>query len=93
LEAATTYHGPSRERAAELDRLIEQARPVLGEGRATTGDPVVRRESSRDRQTGDAEGPLSGWSSRRINDEHRLIHRGRGNALEIAGCHGHYLDK
>jgi hypothetical protein len=31
LEAATTYHGPSRERAAELDRLIEQARPVLGE--------------------------------------------------------------
>ena len=33
-EAATTYHGPSRERTAELDRLIEQARPVLGDGRA-----------------------------------------------------------
>lgn len=38
-------------------------------------------------------GPLSGWSSRRINDEHRLIYRVRGNDLEIAACHGHYLDK
>ena len=38
-------------------------------------------------------GPLSGWSSRRINDEHRLIYRGRGTDLEIAACHGHYLDK
>jgi hypothetical protein len=33
-QAATTYHGPSRERAAQLDRLIEQARPIVGEGRA-----------------------------------------------------------
>jgi toxin YoeB len=38
-------------------------------------------------------GPLSGWSSRRINDEHRLIYRVRSNDLEIAACHGHYLDK
>jgi toxin YoeB len=38
-------------------------------------------------------GPLSGWSSRRINDEHRLIYRIRGTDLEIAACHGHYLDK
>jgi hypothetical protein len=30
-EAATTYRGPSRDRAAELDNLIEQARPILGE--------------------------------------------------------------
>lgn len=30
-QAATTYHGPSRERAAELDKLIERARPILGE--------------------------------------------------------------
>jgi hypothetical protein len=33
-EAATTYRGPSRERAVELDRLIEQARPILGAGKA-----------------------------------------------------------
>jgi toxin YoeB len=38
-------------------------------------------------------GPLSGWSSRRINDEHRLIYRIRGNDLETAACYGHYLDK
>jgi toxin YoeB len=38
-------------------------------------------------------GPLAGWSSRRINDEHRLIYRIRGNDLEIAACQGHYLDK
>ncbi|MCK9930980.1 hypothetical protein MXD62_28205 [Frankia sp. Mgl5] len=33
-EAATTYHAPSRDRAAELDSLIERTRPVLGEHRA-----------------------------------------------------------
>ncbi|WP_083449094.1 MULTISPECIES: type II toxin-antitoxin system YoeB family toxin [Actinoplanes] len=31
--------------------------------------------------------------ARRINDEHRLIYRVRGGDLEIAACHGHYLDK
>ncbi|MDG9678942.1 hypothetical protein [Micromonospora sp. DH14] len=30
-QAATTYHGPSRDRAAELDKLIERARPILDE--------------------------------------------------------------
>ncbi|MCG5465465.1 hypothetical protein MED01_003744 [Micromonospora sp. MED01] len=30
-QAATTYHGPSRKHAAELDELIEDARPILGE--------------------------------------------------------------
>jgi len=33
-EAATTYRGPSRGCAAELDYLIEQARPNLGEEKA-----------------------------------------------------------
>jgi toxin YoeB len=36
---------------------------------------------------------LSGWSSRRITDEHRLIYRVRGDDLEIAACSGHYDDK
>jgi len=31
--------------------------------------------------------------ARRFNDEHRLIYRVRGGDLEIAACHGHYLDK
>ncbi|MBG6066347.1 hypothetical protein IW248_002634 [Micromonospora ureilytica] len=30
-QAATTYHGPSGDRAAELDKLIERARPILDE--------------------------------------------------------------
>ncbi|GAB3959309.1 hypothetical protein GCM10027614_78530 [Micromonospora vulcania] len=32
-QAATTYHSPSRNLAAELDNLIERARPILGEDR------------------------------------------------------------
>ena len=35
-------------------------------------------------------GPLSGWASRRINDEHRLVYRVRDDILEIAACRGHY---
>jgi hypothetical protein len=30
-QAATTYHGPCQGRAAELDKLIERSRPILGE--------------------------------------------------------------
>ncbi len=32
-EAAISYRGPSRDRAAELDRLIDKARPILGESK------------------------------------------------------------
>jgi toxin YoeB len=39
-------------------------------------------------------GPLSGWWSRRISQEHRLVYRVRGSgadqALEIAACRYHY---
>jgi toxin YoeB len=40
-------------------------------------------------------GPLSGWWSRRINQEHRLVYRvqgasGRGQRLEILQCRFHY---
>ena len=38
-------------------------------------------------------GALSGWASRRVNDEHRLIYRVRGDDLEIAACYGHYSEK
>ena len=40
-------------------------------------------------------GNLSGWRSRRINREHRLVYRvtgkGEGQALEVAGCWYHYF--
>lgn len=39
-------------------------------------------------------GNLSGWWSRRINSEHRLVYRvagkGDGQALEVAACRYHY---
>jgi toxin YoeB len=38
-------------------------------------------------------GPLSGLLSRRIDGEHRLVYRLRDDALEIAACYGHYIDK
>jgi toxin YoeB len=38
-------------------------------------------------------GPLAGWASRRIDDEHRLVYRMRDGALEIAACYGHYAGK
>ena len=38
-------------------------------------------------------GPLAGWSSRRIDAEHRLIYRVRGDDLVIVACAGHYDDK
>jgi toxin YoeB len=35
---------------------------------------------------------LSGYCSRRINDEHRLVHAVRGGDLVIAACRYHYAD-
>ena len=35
-------------------------------------------------------GDLSGWWSRRITREHRLVYRIRGDVLEIASCRYHY---
>jgi len=33
---------------------------------------------------------LQGWWSRRIDQEHRLVYRVRGEVLEIAQCRYHY---
>lgn len=35
-------------------------------------------------------GNLSGWWSRRIDTEHRLVYRVQGDAVEIAQARGHY---
>lgn len=35
-------------------------------------------------------GPLSGWWSRRITRERRLVYRVEGDALQIAQCRFHY---
>ena len=36
---------------------------------------------------------LSGFWSRRIDDEHRLVYRVSGDNIEIIQCKGHYDDK
>ena len=33
---------------------------------------------------------LSGWWSRRINDEHRIVYRQKDNIVIIASCKNHY---
>lgn len=35
-------------------------------------------------------GNLSGFYSRRIDDEHRLVYKIAGEIIEIAACKGHY---
>lgn len=35
-------------------------------------------------------GPLSGWWSRRLTQEHRLVYRVEGDRLLIAQCRYHY---
>ena len=37
-------------------------------------------------------GPLSGWWSRRIDEEHRLVYRVQNDSIEIAQVRGHYGD-
>ncbi|CAL9504642.1 Txe/YoeB family addiction module toxin [Streptomyces sp. enrichment culture] len=37
-------------------------------------------------------GSLSGWWSRRITDEHRLVYRVRDDRIEIAQARYHYGD-
>jgi toxin YoeB len=64
---------------AKLNRLIEESRRDPFRG---TGKPEALR------------GNLSGWWSRRIDREHRLVYRVTGSgvtqALEIAQCRYHY---
>ena len=35
-------------------------------------------------------GDLSGWWSRRIDSEHRLVYRLKGDDVQIAACRFHY---
>ena len=35
---------------------------------------------------------LSGWWSRRIDEENRIVYRVRDGVIEIASCRGHYGD-
>ena len=37
-------------------------------------------------------GDLSGWWSRRIDDNHRIVYREQDGNIIIASCYGHYTD-
>jgi toxin YoeB len=60
---------------AKINRLIAECQRHPFEG---TGKPEPLR------------GDYSGWRSRRIDREHRLVYRVSGNVLEIAQCRYHY---
>ncbi|MEZ5845390.1 MAG: Txe/YoeB family addiction module toxin [Geminicoccaceae bacterium] len=60
---------------ARVNRLIEEAVRSPGDG---IGKPEPLR------------GQLSGCSSRRITEEHRLVYRHTGAGLDIIACRYHY---
>lgn len=58
-----------------INRLIKEIQRTLFEG---AGKPEPLKEN------------LSGWWSRRITDEHRLVYRIRDGAVEVAQARYHY---
>ena len=55
------------------------------------------RDIERDQFTGKGKpkplkGSHSGWWSRRVDSEHRLVYRVSGDIIEIYQCKGHYDD-
>ncbi len=70
-------HWQSKDRAitAKINRLIEECRRHPFEG---TGKPEPLR------------GDYSGWWSRRIDREHRLVYRVENDSLIIIQCRYHY---
>ncbi|MFF4582854.1 Txe/YoeB family addiction module toxin [Streptomyces sp. NPDC001389] len=58
-----------------INRLIEEIQRTPFEG---AGKPEPLKEN------------LSGWWSRRITDEHRLVYRIRDGAVEVAQARYHY---
>lgn len=70
----------ANDRAAlkRLNRMLKEAARNPSEG---IGKPEKLR------------GDWSGWWSRRITDEHRLVYKLRDGVLIIAACRSHYGDK
>ena len=60
---------------ARLNALIKEASRAPFQG---TGKPEPLR------------GPLSGWWSRRLTQEHRLVYRPTEDGLQIAQCRNRY---
>ena len=74
-EQYTHWQDNDRATLRKIGRLIEECLRHPFEG---TGKPEPLK------------GDLSGFWSRRIDREHRLVYRVTGNVLEIAQCRFHY---
>lgn len=73
-----TIFGRDKQQFKKLDRLIKEVRRTPFEG---SGKPEALR------------GNLSGYWSRRITHEHRLVYEVTDQAIVIVSCQGHYGDK
>lgn len=71
------WHDDNQSLWKKINRLLEETLRTPFEG---TGKPEPLK------------GKYSGYWSRRITKEHRLIYRVENNALEILSCMGHYED-
>jgi len=62
--------------------MVRRINRLISEARRTPETGIGKPEALRDN--------WSGWWSRRITDEHRLIYRVQDGRLEIASCRYHY---
>ncbi len=69
------WQGHDPKLLARLNALIKEASRTPFQG---TGKPEPLR------------GPLSGWWSRRLTQEHRLVYRPTEDGFQIAQCRNHY---
>lgn len=67
---------------ARDEKILERLNTLIKECRRTPFKGIGKPEPLR--------GELSGWWSRRITQEHRLVYRVSDGALQIAQCRYHY---
>jgi toxin YoeB len=64
-----------------LNKINHLIQDIARNGNDGLGKPEALRDN------------LSGWWSRRISEEDRLVYRIVGDNIEISQCRGHYGDK
>ena len=67
---------------AQDEKILERLNTLIREASRTPFTGIGKPEPLR--------GVLSGWWSRRITQEHRLIYRAQEGMLQIAQCRYHY---
>ena len=67
---------------AQDEKILERLNTLIREASRTPFLGIGKPEPLR--------GDLSGWWSRRITQEHRLVYRAQDGVLQIAQCRYHY---